>query len=188
MVELIERKPWNHAGILLLIGPGGAGKSSLGSELSPLLKRRFVDLDDEFRRRIGDITVFMRREGYERYKMQNSVLAAEITAEAVSPTLLVASSGFLTPDNPEAALKVNQSVLDACYSLCLLPDRDLERAVTVIVERQLARPFARNRASEEATIRARLPVYAHLGDLMVFSAAPSRDTASAVARHFCERA
>lgn len=184
MVEIDERRPWNGARLLLLIGPGGAGKSALGSELAPLLDRRLVDLDHEFCRRLGDITTFMRREGYEGYKIQNSALAAEIAAEAVCPTVLVASSGFLTNDNPEPALEANRSLLKACYSVCLLPSRDLERAVTVIVERQLERPFARDKVREEAAIRARYGVYLRLGDLIVFAAGSPRETAKAVERHF----
>jgi shikimate kinase len=138
-VEIDERRPWSAAKILLLIGPGGAGKSSLGSELAPLLNRRLVDLDHEFCRRVEDITTFMRREGYEHYEIENSALAARIAAEAMCPTILVASSRFLTNDNPETALKENRSLLEACYPVCLLPSRELERAVNIIVERQLAR-------------------------------------------------
>jgi shikimate kinase len=184
MVDIEERRPWNAARILLLIGPGGAGKSSLGSELAPLLNRRLVDLDHEFCRRVEDITTFMRRVGYERYKVENSALAAKIAAEAVCPTLLVASSGFLTNDNPKAALEANRSLLGACYSVCLLPSRQLERAVSVVLERQLARPFARAKVREEAAIRQRYGVYSLLGDLVVFSAASAADIAAAIERQF----
>lgn len=184
MIEICERRPWRPAEILILIGPGGAGKSSVGSELALLLKRNLVDLDAEFRRRKGDISAFLASEGYQEYKTQNSIMAADIVAEAASPTVIVASSGFLTPDNPEPALKANRSLTRACYSVCLLPSRDFARSVRVIVERQLTRPFARDRASEEAVIRRRYLVYAELGDLAVFSTASATETAAAVADHF----
>ena len=184
MVDFEERKAWNNARICLIIGPGGAGKSSLGRELAPLLDRALVDLDHEFHRRVEDITSFMRREGYERYKMRNSRLATELAAEAVSPTLLVASSGFLTDDNPRPALTANQRLLEACYSLCLLPSRSLELAVSAIVDRQSRRPFGRSRSIEEAAIRARYGTYAALGDLVLFSAAPTPEIAKAVAERF----
>lgn len=183
MIKLYERRPWYPAKILLLLGPGGAGKSSLGTKLAPLLNRNLVDLDEEFRHRRGDISAFLAGEGYDRYKIENSMLAADIVAEAAAPTLLIASSGFLTPDNPEAVLKANHSLSRACYSICLLPSSDLERSVSVIVARQLERPFARARACEEAVIRARYSVYAKLGDLVVFSTASPCDIAAAVAHH-----
>jgi hypothetical protein len=56
MVEIDERRQWHDAPNVLVIGPGGAGKSSLGSELAPLLGRSLFDLDHEFRRRFGDIS------------------------------------------------------------------------------------------------------------------------------------
>jgi shikimate kinase len=187
MVDFDERRPFDAARILLLIGPGGAGKSSLGSELAPLLNRRLVDLDREFCRRRGDISTFMRREGYERYKIENSALASAIAAEAASPTLLVASSGFATDDNPEPALTANRRLLQDSYSVCLLPSRELEQAVSVIVERQLKRSFARDKAREEAAIRERYELYVRLGDLAVFSAASSGDIAKAIKRRFSFR-
>ena len=181
MIEFDDRKPWNDAQVCLIIGPGGSGKSSLALELAPLLGRRLVDLDHEFRRRIDDITSFMRREGYERYKVRNSELATELAAEAVSPTLLVASSGFLTDDNPQPTLTANHKLLEACYAICLLPSRSLELAVSTIVERQSRRPFRRSRSVEEAAIRARYGTYAALGDLVVFSDAAPSEIASAIA-------
>lgn len=184
MVEFEERKRWCDPRICFVIGPGGAGKSSLGRELAPALDRRLVDLDHEFRRRVEDITSFMRREGYERYKMRNSQLATELAAEAVSPTLLVASSGFLTIDNPQLALTANQHLLEACYAVCLLPSRSLELAVSTIVDRQSRRAIGRSRSIEEATIRARYGTYAALGDLVVFSAASASEIARAIADRF----
>lgn len=182
MIEMDERRPWDPARHLLVIGPGGAGKSTLGSVLGPLLARRVVDLDQEFSGRIGHIGAFIPDQGYERYKLRNAALAQEITAEADTPILLVTSSGFLTPDNPATALASNERLLAACHSLCLLPSRDLEQAVAIIVERQVTRPFAREREQEEAVIRERYPLYARRGDLAVFSAAPPGVIARAVAR------
>lgn len=188
MIEIDERRSWDASRNLLLIGPGGAGKSSLGIELGLLIERRPVDIDQEFVRRIGDIDAFIRDEGYQRYKSRNSRLAREITSESPSPILLVTSSGFLTPDNPEPALAGNRKLLASSYSICLLPSRDLEGAVRIIVERQLARRFARDPAREEALIRERYPIYALLGDMVVYSAAAAGAIARQVARRLSARA
>jgi shikimate kinase len=188
MIDIDEHARWEPARHLLLIGPGAAGKSSLGSELQTLMGRRLFDLDMEFLRRFGDIGVFIRDEGYQGYKLRNSLLAIEITTDADSPIILVTSSGFLTPDNPATVLERNKHLLADCYSICLLPSRDLEKAVEVIVQRQLARPFSDNRQREEEVIRYRYPLYAGLGDMTVFSTAPSSEIASAVASHLSSRA
>jgi shikimate kinase len=180
MIEMDERKRWSGCGNLLLIGLGGAGKSTLGAAVAPLLGLPMVDLDQEFSRRNGNIDAFIRTKGYQQYKLTNSELAEEVTL-STSSVLLVTSSGFLTTDNPEAALATNLRVLSASYSICLLPSRTLDKAVAIIVTRQLQRPFLRDRAREEEVALARVPLYAEAGDLVVFSDAAPRDVAQAVA-------
>lgn len=181
MIDIEERRCWDRSQNVVLIGPGGAGKSSLGIELAPLLNHDFADLDGEFSRRIGDIGEFIRKEGYEAYKLRNSILAGQLMFELVVPTLFVTSSGFLTADNPTKALEANRRLVATRYSICLLPSRDMEQAVGAIVERQSRRAFTGDHAHEESKIRARYPAYAQEGDLLVFSMAPSSDTAKAIA-------
>lgn len=178
MIEVDKHRCWDRSQHILLIGPGGAGKSSLGIELAPLLNSFLVDLDSEFTQRVGNISRFIREEGYDSYKRRNATLAGQIVAEAANPTLLVTSSGFLTPDNPPEALAANHRLLAACYSICLLPSRNLKRAVQIIVQRQITRPFSSDWKREEATIRARYPLYFQKGDLRVFSTLSSKDTAA----------
>lgn len=181
MTDMELRKPWDHSQNLLIIGPGGAGKSSLGRLLAPLIKYCLADLDEHFSQEFGNIGTFIKDEGYEHYKLQNSILAARIVSKSPRSTLLVASSGFLTLDNPPAALENNRKILAAWYSICLLPSRDLERAVSIIVDRQTTRAFAGNPDHEEATIRARYPIYKREGDLIVFADAPPESIARKIA-------
>jgi shikimate kinase len=187
MIEMDERRRWSGCGNLLLIGPGGAGKTTLGGTIAPLIGLPLIDLDQEFSRRNGDIDAFIRGKGYQQYKLTNSALAEEVVSSA-SSVLLATSSGFLTPENPEAALAANRRVLAASYSISLLPSRSLDRAVAIIVTRQLQRPFSRDRAREEEVARARVPLYAEAGDLVVFSDAAPRDVAQAVAIRILSKA
>jgi len=50
-----------------LIGPGGAGKSTVGRVLAERLDVPFHDLDQAFVQRLGDISVYIDRDGYEAY-------------------------------------------------------------------------------------------------------------------------
>jgi shikimate kinase len=54
-----------------LVGPGGAGKSTVGVLLSERLDTRFVDLDWVFRQRAGDISDYLQRCGYQAYARTN---------------------------------------------------------------------------------------------------------------------
>jgi len=76
-----------------LVGPGGAGKTTVGAFLKDRLSTPFVDLDMVFRERAGDISDYMQRRGYQAY-------ARYITAEAC---ILALSSGF-TLDQRAAVL------------------------------------------------------------------------------------
>ena len=54
-----------------LVGPGGAGKTTIGAALAQRLGARFGDLDAEFTARHGDISAYLDAHGYEAYAAQN---------------------------------------------------------------------------------------------------------------------
>lgn len=89
MIDLEERRRWSPTKTILLIGPGGAGKSTVGSVLAPLLDRRLIDLDQEFLRLVGNIGEFIRQSGYPAYKAQNSLLAKNIVSETTEGLSLI---------------------------------------------------------------------------------------------------
>jgi shikimate kinase len=184
-IQITVRRAWSNNTLVLLVGPGGAGKSTLGRSLAPLLGRTLVDLDEAFLARVGDIGAFIRHEGYEAYKVGNSKLATALVDEMVSPALLVTSSGFLTADNPPDALAANHAVLARGYSISLMPSPDLDEAVATLVFRQMSRPFNQGAsvAAHAATARARFETYMTAGDLLVCSSAPPDSVAVALCGH-----
>lgn len=171
VIHLEARKAWNGSALLFIIGPGAAGKSTLGRALATHLQRKLIDLDDVFLERVGDISLFIREAGYEAYKARNSVLARTLVNELTSPTVFVTSSGFLTTDNPPEILAANEALLKTGYSLSLLPTTDLEDAVRILVARQMTRTFNAGIAKEESRARERFGIYQAAGDLLVCSTA-----------------
>jgi shikimate kinase len=54
-----------------LIGPGGAGKSTIGALVAERLEVTFLDLDRRFKARVGDISEYIGRHGYGAYAREN---------------------------------------------------------------------------------------------------------------------
>ncbi len=54
-----------------LVGPGGAGKSTIGALLAERLEIAFLDLDRRLAGRIGDLSEDIDRHGYDLYAREN---------------------------------------------------------------------------------------------------------------------
>ena len=147
--------------MIQLIGPGGAGKTTIGAALAERLGVRFADLDAEFAAQHGDISAYLRTHGYEAYSARNVCLYLELVSGRARPDVIALSSGFMTyqdrihPDYPA----LRQRVASDRSTLVLLPSLEIETCVSEIVRRQLQRPFARSAEREEQVIRERYITY-----------------------------
>ena len=143
-----------------LVGPGGAGKSTVGSELASRLDLPFIDLDLEFMEHVGDISHYIDHRGYHFYASENVRLCRSIMARPRHGVIAL-SSGFMAyPESVHPAYPALRS--DICNSpttFVLLPSFDLEACVDEIVRRQVARPIGRPPEREEAVIRERYAIY-----------------------------
>src|SRR5262249_7947264 len=81
---------------ITLVGPGGAGKSTIGVLLAERLETSFVDLDQHFKARLGDISEYINRFGYAAYALQNVETYRSLMHEGAGRRVVALSSGFLT--------------------------------------------------------------------------------------------
>jgi shikimate kinase len=66
---------------LFLIGPMGAGKTTVGKQLAEFFRMDFVDSDHEIQRRTGvDIPTIFEFEGEEGFRQRESAVIDELTA------------------------------------------------------------------------------------------------------------
>ncbi len=147
--------------MIQLVGPGGAGKTTVGRALADRLGVAFVDLDQQFRMRVEDISAFLEAQGYAAYCRRNVQTYIETVGGAPDDTVVALSSGFMTyaddvhPDYPV----VYRAITTSPTTFVLLPSFDREACVAETVRRQLTRPFSRSAEREEQVIRARFDLH-----------------------------
>lgn len=147
-----------------LVGPGGAGKSTVGAALAERLGVLFVDMDVAFVASNGDISVYLETHGYDAYATRNVDLYSALVGEPVRPGVLALSSGFMAyrEDIHPGYHRCRQRIASSEKTFVLLPSLDLEACITETVRRQARRSFARTPEREEQVIRTRFPTYASL--------------------------
>ena len=168
--------------MIQLVGPGGAGKSTIGAALAVRLGCPFHDLDREFECRRANIDAFIGTQGYEAYARANVALYLELGPH-LSGTVLALSSGFMV--YPEcvhpAYAAVREAIAGGRTTVVLLPSLDRETCVAETVRRQLGRPIGRRDAvREEAVIRERFDRYMDLPAMKIETMRPALEVAMAI--------
>lgn len=168
-MHVARRREWTDAKPLVLLGPGGVGKSTLGRALSQRLNWELIDLDILFCETVGNIGEVIAVSGYDYYRLENLNLAERRFDEISAPAIFVTSSGFLTaPQDSEDFARASR-LAQRGYGIILLPSLDIERAAEIVVERQLRRGFGFIEDQEQRKFRQRFPIYMALGDALVVS-------------------
>ena len=148
----------NPASNLVLVGPMGAGKSTLGRRLAERLGLAFVDLDHEIETTTGaTIPMIFEHEGEAGFRARESALIAQ---RMQGRDQVVATGGGAVLDAD------NRRLLAARAFVVYLPlsvDAQLERLARDRQRPLLAAPDRRARLEELAA--ARNPLYRALADL-----------------------
>ncbi|WP_420211183.1 shikimate kinase [Burkholderia aenigmatica] len=168
-----------------LIGPGGAGKTTVGEIVAARLNWRFVDVDRCFLAAHGNIADFIRERGYAEYASHNVRLYEQLRRGMSAPTICAVSSGFmLYPDDVAPAYPALRRDIEADgFTALLLPSFDLERCANLIVARQVSRPYLHaNEADETRKIRARFPAFMRLNCKRFASDGPPEHVAADIER------
>ena len=169
---------------ITLVGPGGAGKSTVGALVAERLGIAFRDLDRRFFDCAGDISDYINRFGYDAYVRQNVETYRSMLLEGNHPRVDALSSGFMAyPKDIHCEYsRLRHDLERSLTTFVLIPSLHREICVAETVRRQLARPFTRSLATEAAVIRERFPIYVGLRGRKIETMRPLTDVVEEVLR------
>ena len=147
---------------IYLIGPMGTGKSSVGRHLARMLKKRFLDCDQEMEERTGArIAIIFELEGESGFRKRERALLQELAKE---DGLVLATGGGVVLDRANRELLSSRGFniyLDAPLELLVSrTSRDRQRPLLQTEDRA---------ARIKALAEERDPLYRQLADMIVTS-------------------
>ena len=96
---------------IFLVGPMGAGKSSVGKSLAKTLNRPFLDLDSEIERRTGaDIQWIFDMDGEEGFRDRETKIFSQVITEKDS-AVIATGGGLVLREKNRALLSASGKVI-----------------------------------------------------------------------------
>ena len=150
----------NPQGNVFLVGPMGAGKTTIGRHLATLLHKRFVDVDHEIEKRTGvTIPVIFEIEGEAGFRRRESAAIEELTQD--QDIVLATGGGAVLLEENRKLLKERGTVVYLQADIETLVER---------TRRDRNRPLLQTgdaRGKIEELLRQREPIYRALADVIV---------------------
>lgn len=157
---------------VFLIGPMGAGKSTIGRQLAALLKMDFLDTDHEIERRTGaNIPLIFEIEGEAGFRRRETAVIDDLTRK--QNVVLATGGGVVLDEDNRNALRERGTVVYLRAEIDILAER---------TRRDRNRPLLQTqdpRAKLEEIMRVREPLYLTTAHVIVDT---DRRSPQAVAR------
>ncbi len=148
------------AGRIFLIGPMGAGKSTIGRHLAELLRKHFLDADHEIERRTGaSISLIFEIEGEQGFRRREAAMLEELTRR--DNIVLATGGGAVLAESNRELLKNRGIVVYLQAPIDTLVAR---------THRDRHRPLLRDgerKAQFEEIMRVREPLYCATADVII---------------------
>lgn len=152
----------NHIKNIFLIGPMGAGKSTIGRQVASQLGLEFDDTDHEIQRRTGvDIPTIFDFEGEEGFRKRERTVIDELT-QRTGIVLATGGGSVLDPDN-----RRNLSSRGFVVYLFCSPEQQYERTL-----RDRSRPLLQSKdplGTLKSLMQERDPLYRETADIVIAS-------------------
>ncbi|HHJ14047.1 MAG TPA: shikimate kinase AroK [Gammaproteobacteria bacterium] len=150
----------NMPGNFFLVGPMGAGKSTIGRQLARALGREFIDSDREIERRTGvDIPLIFELEGESGFRKREHDIIDELTKRS-GIVLATGGGAVLDPDNRRHLASRGRVIY-----LKTSVEQQLQRTTRDRNRPLLQTPNPRERLQQ--LLAEREPLYRELADLVI---------------------
>lgn len=160
---MLASGPMNPAPNLILVGPTGAGKTSIGRRMAERLGLRFVDADQQLEAQTGaSVSIIFECEGEAGFRARESALIQALCRQ--QGLLLATGAGAVLDPANRRAMRMGGFVVHLDTGV----DQQLARLDKDRTRPLLQTPDRRERL--EAMARVRGPLYAEVADLRFESA------------------
>lgn len=150
------------AGNIFLVGPMGAGKSTIGRQLARALKRPFFDSDKEIEKRTGvSISWIFEMEGEAGFREREQTVIEELTAR--KNIILATGGGAILAEENRRALRARGHVVYLSGTVDQLYRR---------TAKDKSRPLLQNgdrRQQIKTLLEHRDPLYREIADVIIKS-------------------
>ncbi|MCO7224475.1 shikimate kinase AroK [Pleionea sp. CnH1-48] len=161
---------------VFLVGPMGAGKTTIGKQLAELLKLEFIDSDQELERRTGaPIDWIFDIEGEEGFREREQKVIEELTS----------SQGIVLATGGGAILRKENRIHLAGRGVVIYLEASIEQQMER-TRRDKRRPLLQSGDPEDTLVSLmdeRDPMYREIADYVV---ATTDNTVKSVANHIAE--
>lgn len=154
---------------ILFIGPASVGKTTIGRLLADRIQWPFIDIDEEFCKRIDLIPRYVKQKGYAAYCKANSQLTERLLQENPKKSVFATPSGFLAHEECPDIVKKHEELIKNFTSILLLPGIDPHVVVNEIVKRQINRWNDVDQETEQTRFLTRFKKYQNYGDFQIYS-------------------
>ncbi len=147
---------------LVLVGPMGAGKSTVGRHLADLLNRQFIDADAELERRCGaDITWIFDLEGESGFRARETELLNDLCT--YKNIVLATGGGAVLSERNRSTLKECGTVIYLSATVRQILNRTAQDKKRPLLQVDNPREVVQRLVNE------RDPLYREIADLIVES-------------------
>ena len=153
-------KQFHDKSNVVLVGPMGVGKTTIGRQLAKALKMQFKDSDKEIEKRTGvDIPLIFELEGEEGFRRRESLMIEELMDQR---GLVLATGGgaVIDPDN-RREMSAKGVVVYLCADISYLLERTSRDAKRPLL--QTVNPEKRIRE----LVKVRHPLYSEVASFVI---------------------